>query len=429
MGERLSTDGKCGIMSRSNVTRLQYGVSSRKNSREEALMTSGGKNLGQVVSLSPVNCRLVGTVLTTAAILLTTSGAWGGHRHHGASRYCGPIAPRYCAPIARHHWGGGAGLHCYRGPYTQWSCRPPIQWRSPCFYPPIPRCYSVRPGCGWAFPGSCFTYYWSSATFLDVRPVGIAPWFAAAPADLVPADIAPNHALDPNWGFAGAKPQVDPQLAARLNQPIRVAGANSPVRTVREAAQVSDAALVRESRPARDPAPVRAAVVASDTVVRPSSDTARRRAEKFVRQGDELFRRGRHFEALSLYQHARSAAPDLAASSVREGFAYIAVRRYDRAAGAFRRATEIDARYLTDTFRLNELYGEDATATEQKSTHLEQLAQAAVERPELADLVYLTGVFLLSDGQSQRAASFLARAREMDGTTAATPAVQLAARP
>lgn len=387
-------------------------------------MKSVVRDSRQLVTRRLVGMRMAVACASVALFMAATSLAWGGHRHHGGG-YCGP-AVRYCPPVVRHHGGGWPAYSCYRGPYTQWSCRPPIAWRSPCFYPTFSGCLPFRPWCGIGFPQGCTTYYWSTSTFLNVRPVGVQPWFAAGPAIGPPAGVAPLGGIDPLDGIVAAPPQADPFLVARLNQPLRVA---SSAAVVRPAASRPAAAPFAVTRPATGQAMASsvASTAKSDLPRRPSSETARRRAEKFVQQGDDLFRRGRHFEALSLYQNAHSATPDLPEPSIREGFAYLAVRRYDRAAAAFQRGMAVDSRYLSEQFRLSDLYGEDAA--EQKSAHVESLAQAALERPEQAELVYLTGMFLLADGQPQRAETFLARAREVADGVDGGDVVQVASRP
>lgn len=146
-----------------------------------------------------------------------------------------------------------------------------------------------------------------------------------------------------------------------------------------------------------------------------SSDAARRRAAKYVQQGDQLFARGRYLEAMSVYQRAAESTPDAAQPLVRQGLAYLAAKRYERAADVIRRGLRLEPDYAASGFRLRHLYGGDSVA---KSEHLEALAAAANADPGNSDLPLLAAIFLHYDGQSERAEPFFAESRERGGEAA-----------
>jgi tetratricopeptide (TPR) repeat protein len=146
-----------------------------------------------------------------------------------------------------------------------------------------------------------------------------------------------------------------------------------------------------------------------------SSDAARRRAAKYVQQGDQLFARGRYLEAMSVYQRAAESTPDAAQPLVRQGLAYLAAKRYERAADVIRRGLRLEPDYAASGFRLRHLYGGDSVA---KSEHLEALAAAANADPGNSDLPLLAAIFLHYDGQSERAEPFFAESRQRGGEAA-----------
>jgi Tfp pilus assembly protein PilF len=146
-----------------------------------------------------------------------------------------------------------------------------------------------------------------------------------------------------------------------------------------------------------------------------SSDAARRRAAKYVQQGDQLFARGRYLEAMSVYQRAAESTPDAAQPLVRQGLAYLAAKRYERAADVIRRGLRLEPDYAASGFRLRHLYGGDSVA---KSEHLESLAAAANADPGNSDLPLLAAIFLHYDGQSERAEPFFAESRQRGGEAA-----------
>jgi len=89
--------------------------------------------------------------------------------------------------------------------------------------------------------------------------------------------------------------------------------------------------------------------------------------------------------------------------------------RYDLAVGAVRRGMEIDPKWSTSVFELDELFGPEGIA---KQAHLDALDQAAEDEPLNADLLFLVGVHLHFDGQQLRAEKYFRRARRIAGDDA-----------
>lgn len=140
---------------------------------------------------------------------------------------------------------------------------------------------------------------------------------------------------------------------------------------------------------------------------RVSNVESRRRASHFIASGDARFREQRYHEALQEYKTAAGAAPDVAEAYFRQGHALVATARYELAAAAFKRAAAIDPAWTRGDFRLDDLYGDTHIA---KTSHVEALARAALEKSEDANLLMLLGIFLHYDGQAERAQKFLQRA-------------------
>ncbi|MHB8973323.1 MAG: tetratricopeptide repeat protein [Pirellulaceae bacterium] len=150
--------------------------------------------------------------------------------------------------------------------------------------------------------------------------------------------------------------------------------------------------------------------------LRKSNEEARARGTRFLEFGNSLFLEQRFHEALQRYKSAIEAAPDMSEAYVREGFALIAVNQYRLATKAFKIALELDPEYVKSGFRLDDLYGDNRLA---KTSHLELLAREAIEKPGDADLLFLVGISLYTDGEVERARRFLAKATEFGGEEAA----------
>lgn len=135
-------------------------------------------------------------------------------------------------------------------------------------------------------------------------------------------------------------------------------------------------------------------------------------AWKFIGYGDAHFAEGKYLDASQRYRKSVEAAPQLAAGHFRQGYALIAVGRYELAAKALKRGLALDPGWATSGFSNHELYGPDRRA---RTTHLDAMTEAADGQPHDADLMFLLGVFLHFDGQPERAADFFRRAGQLVG--------------
>lgn len=133
---------------------------------------------------------------------------------------------------------------------------------------------------------------------------------------------------------------------------------------------------------------------------------------RFIEFGDAQFAQQKYASAYLRYKDAVKAAPQLAEAYFRQGFALVASDRYEWAARAFKRALELEPAWPASGFRIDRLYGNNPMA---KQAHLDALAQAALDNPDDVDLLFLLGIMLHSDGQSERAEPFFQRARELAG--------------
>lgn len=141
---------------------------------------------------------------------------------------------------------------------------------------------------------------------------------------------------------------------------------------------------------------------------------SRRKAERSLAEGDELFREQNYHSALQRYKLAASTAPDLAEAHWRKGHALVATHNYDLAIAAFKRAMELQPAAKRG-FKLDDIYG---AAGMTKSLHCESLAEWALERTDSPDTWFLVGVTLYFDGQQPRAQKFFARAATLDASAA-----------
>lgn len=171
--------------------------------------------------------------------------------------------------------------------------------------------------------------------------------------------------------------------------------------------------------PAAIPAPVAApAARGLDNIVdrlRKSNATTRARALRYVQFGDALYTKQRFHEAAQRYRTAIEVAPDLPEAYYRQGFALIAVKQYRLATKALRIAVQLDPEMLRTDTLLRKLYGDNHLV---QATHLEQLADKALTDPEDGDLMFLIGAFLSANGEEDKGAKFLHRARELAGPDA-----------
>ena len=134
------------------------------------------------------------------------------------------------------------------------------------------------------------------------------------------------------------------------------------------------------------------------------------RGRQFLEYGDARFRRQEFTEAFQRYRKAAEAAPNLADAYFRQALAQAALGRYLPAVSSIKRGMAIAPDWPAGDFRLSQLYGDSRAA---KQVHLEQLAIAAEQQPEKAELMFLLGVELFFDDQPARAKTFLQRSAEL----------------
>ena len=352
--------------------------------------------------------------------------SYWGSAYHRAPTYYRDFRP----PVAAVHYSSGYYSSGYYGGY--YGVRHRHVYRYPATYYGI---YSTFP-----------SYYVSP--FLS--PIGIDPWWGLAPigwlgnqeagrnADLL-ANAAGLGAANPNdvnldevnQAAAVRRAQPAPQVRPAADDPfaqgrlVQIGGAvdeQKPVRAllarvpglVAQATQGGgvDAGTIRQV--VNDVTARRSAAGRSESRPVDSAEISslddRRRAGKYVEQGDELFARGRYLEAMSVYRRAAESARDVAQPWFRLGFAYLAAGRYERSSESFREGLQRDPGYFESGFRLAQLYGGEEAA---KESHVEALAQAALDDDANPDLAYLVGVFLHFDGQAERAVPFFDRAEKL----------------
>jgi hypothetical protein len=147
-------------------------------------------------------------------------------------------------------------------------------------------------------------------------------------------------------------------------------------------------------------------------IIRLTNTESRRKAEKYLADGDALFRAQNFHSALQRYKLASNTAPDMAEAFWRQGHAMIATSNFELAGGAFKRAIALSDDTDRRGFQLSDLYGSAVLA---KNGHLEALAANALEHSGSSDPYFLLGVFLTYDGQRERAEKFFDRAADLAG--------------
>lgn len=133
-------------------------------------------------------------------------------------------------------------------------------------------------------------------------------------------------------------------------------------------------------------------------------------AGKFIGYGDNHFAAQRYNEANQRYKTAAGVAPGLAEACFRQGFALTAMGRYELAIKAFKRGLDLDPAWAASGFRIDTLYRDNEMA---KKSHLDALAKATSGEQLDPDMLFLLGVLLYFDGQSERAAPFFQRANQL----------------
>jgi hypothetical protein len=142
---------------------------------------------------------------------------------------------------------------------------------------------------------------------------------------------------------------------------------------------------------------------------RTTNAEARARSQRFIVLGDGYFGKQQYSDAYQRYKLAAQAALDMSDGFLRQGFALVALGRYESAARNFKRGIALEPDWAQHGFRLGTLYPENGLA---KAAHIEALAQEVVRAPS-SDVLFLLGVMLYFDGQSQRATPFFVRSREL----------------
>lgn len=135
-------------------------------------------------------------------------------------------------------------------------------------------------------------------------------------------------------------------------------------------------------------------------------------AWRFIGFGDAQFVGQKFIDANSRYRKAAQIAPQVADAWFRQGFALSALGRYDQAVTAIKRGLRINPKWATSDFDLQELCGPDRLSVD---VRLDELTQAVQQRPNDANLLFLMGVHLHFDGQTEKAEKAFGRAKELTG--------------
>ncbi len=142
--------------------------------------------------------------------------------------------------------------------------------------------------------------------------------------------------------------------------------------------------------------------------VREANPSSRAAAEKLMGFGIEHFRQGDYTAARRRFRDAARRAPDLAEVYLRWAFTAIALDRYDEALTAVTKAIGLDDALVTADLRLKDMYADPTDCESDRN----RLAQAALDDPTNADLLYLTALHLHFSGEAERAALLLKSALE-----------------
>ena len=305
--------------------------------------------------------RIVLLLLVVGTLVISPAAAQARHGRHCFGGYGGGYVGG---------WGGGGwGNGCWGNTYSTFSIG--IRPYGGCYSPVYSNsCYSGYGGYGGTFLYGSLnpygTYYNPQANYLSYN---LTPVYQ--PAEIAYGPLAVKQFLGLNRNFAMG--------------PLRQPTVAIPRVTAKPAVRVSNA-------------------------------DARRKADTYIAQGDELFREQKYHSAVQKYKAAAESAPDIAEAYWRQGHTLVASNRYDLAAGCFKRALAVEGDVRRGGFSLDELYGPAAIS---RQSHLEALAADALDRSTSSDPFFVLGVFLQYDGQAGRAVKFFHRAAELAAGNAA----------
>lgn len=293
-------------------------------------------------------------------------GHWG-HRHWGYRHYW------------RRPWYSGGyvniGWNYYR-PYRYYS-----YWSYPSFYfQYTPRSY---------YYGTSYPYYYGCST---TDPATYEYTYAAA------THARPGLGVLLGDASTRSATSLTEALVARTPRVLRAEVAEEP------SAPVPVTRLASRTTPAKPAAAVRATLRPS--IERVSLDHS---ATRVLASGDRAFQSKRYANAAGFYQIAAERAPQSVQGHLRAGHALLAARRYHDAYRTFCQAIALNPAYVQQQFGLAELYTDPA----EQQAHLERLAKTTLDNPNNAALHALLGLYLVHDGQADRADKFFAEARRL----------------
>jgi tetratricopeptide (TPR) repeat protein len=152
--------------------------------------------------------------------------------------------------------------------------------------------------------------------------------------------------------------------------------------------------------------------IAQKPKVRISNAAMKEQAGKFMAFGDANFQKQNFNSALERYRSASQVASDVPETFLRQGFALVAMGRFESASKVMRRALLLQPDATKLNLQLNDLYGENQMA---KTAHLEALADGVDQNPQSADLLLLLGLQLYFDGQADRSLPVFQRCAQLGG--------------
>lgn len=371
--------------------------------------------------------RLIAALVLVAATLLTATPADAFWRHHGWGGWGHRGWGGYYGGYRGYGWGGyrGYGWGGYRG----------YGWGYPGYggYGVGYRGYGYGgyglgyPGYGYGgygggyYPGNYYSPWYGcyngvgygAGTTVSVGYPGYGLYGAtyAPSTNLIVSSAAPARpVIAPAPTKAAPVPALNAVPIALVVQKFLGLKDIHPVSLARGPASIATA-------PA--PAPLRNL---GEILARVSNVESRRKAERLLTEGDELFRAQNFHSALQKYKLAASTAPDLTEAYWRKGHALVATHNYDLATTAFKRAIALTEDLGRNGFRLSDIY---AGATMTKTQHLESLAEWAISHRNSSDPYFLLGLFLTYDEQPARAERFFQKASDLAGISGGHIAVFL----